>query len=127
MAEYVQMFDGNQPFKNGSYIYGKINKEIVPIYYSPIDSDTISMSIDNSNRTIQATISSNVPKLLFMNELPQPSEKVLGTIAITDVGDVYMCTKKEMSPILGQLVLGESALGGNVTSYRWSKLKFQEE
>jgi len=41
MAEYVQMFNGNQPFKNGSYIYGKINKEIVPVYYTGGKTDTV--------------------------------------------------------------------------------------
>ena len=44
----IRDFDGNKPFRNGSYIYGQINKCIVPVQYDGETSETIGVYVDNS-------------------------------------------------------------------------------
>ena len=54
MEKPVQLFDGNRPFKNGSYIYGRINKYYQKVFYDGENTDSVEILVDNQNNKIKA-------------------------------------------------------------------------
>jgi len=42
------------------YIYGTLNKEIIPVYYTGLESDTAKVIIDNAARTIKVDVSAEL-------------------------------------------------------------------
>lgn len=138
MAEYVQMFNGNLPFKNGSYIYGKLNKELVPVYYQGKNTDTVQLDIDNVNKTISANLTGTVKNpinddivsteytwssekitdvlhhsyvsLIQVEQLPEPSEEYLMKMAVIPDGGIFICVYLQDIGCLDEFILDLSRL-----------------